>query len=494
MNKDEAGRKPRGTDAAFRESDVDYRLLADKMKDIVWTTGLDLRTTYVSPAVTEVLGFTPEERLAQTPDKILTPASLAVVRDILARELAAEQEGTSDPNRAVLQEVEYYHRDGSTRWMENVVSGLRDERGALVGLLGVSRDITKRKRAEAALRDSEEKYRNLFDNANEGIFVVQDGRLVFSNPTTVGWLGYSGEEMRALPFQEFVHPDDRGMVTERHLRRLRGESLPAVYSFRIRSRTGLERWIDISAVRILWEGRPATLNFASDITDRRRAEEAVQAALREKEVLLREIHQRVKNNMQVISSLFNLESGYVKDPAARRMLKEGQARVRSMALVHEKLYQSGDLSKIDFGGYLQTLTVHLFHAQAADAKRIRLERDLEEVCLDIVAAVPCGLLANELVTNALEHAFPGGRAGTLRIGLRRLAGGEVEIRIADDGVGLPENLDFRTTDSLGLQIVSLLVGQLEGTIELDRTGGTAFTIRFREAPHAPGTGQAGGAA
>lgn len=488
--------RPRGAaqrnEAALPAGEANFRLLAEKMKDIIWTQSLDLRTTYVSPSITDVLGFTPEERLAQTVEEQLTPASLAVVLEVMARELALESRG-ADPDRSATVECEYYHKDGSTRWLENVICGLRDGRGTLVGVHGVSRDITERKRIEAALRESEEKYRNLFENANEAIFVVQDGRLVFSNPKTVEWLEYSAAELMSLPFQQHLHPDDAALVAERHVRRMRGDSVPAVYSFRVRGRTGTERWVAISAVRILWEGRPATLNFASDVTEHRKAEEAVQAALREKEVLLKEVHHRVKNNMQIISSLFSLQADTIKDEEVRRILKEGQSRVRSMALVHEKLYQSSTLSKIDFGGYLQSLAIHLFQALTVDSAKVRLEKDLGEVFLDINTAVPCGLLANELIANALEHAFPGSRRGVIRMGLRRLAGGDVELRVADDGPGFPEGLDFRQTNSLGLQIVNLLVSQLQGTIELDRRTGTAFTIRFPDSRHPPDGSPAAGA-
>jgi PAS domain S-box-containing protein len=348
--------------------------------------------------------------------------------------------------------------------------------------------LQERKRAEEALRESEEKYRTLFDNAGEAIFVVQDGKLVFSNPMSTRMVGYPSEELRNRPFTEFIHPDDRNMVVERHLKRLRGEELPAVYSFRILNRDGNTLWMDLRAVLINWEGQAATLNFVSDITERKQAEEAVQASLREKETLLREIHHRVKNNMQVISSLFNLQAGYIKDEEALRILKEGQTRIRSMALVHEKLYQSGDLSKIDLAGYIQSLSAHLFHVYLVDPNQVRLETEFGDVTLDINSAVPCGLILNELISNALKHAFPAGRKGVLTIRLRRRKDGAVELRIADNGVGFPKGLDFRRTESLGLQIVNLLVGQLEGTIKLAGKNGTVFTVAFREMKQELGIG------
>jgi two-component sensor histidine kinase len=162
------------------------------------------------------------------------------------------------------------------------------------------------------------------------------------------------------------------------------------------------------------------------------------------------------------------------------MLKEGQLRIRSMALIHEKLYQARDLSKIDFASYIQSLTAHLFQFFRVDPHAIRLETDLEDILMDINTAVPCGLLVNELISNALKHAFPGGRTGTVRVGLKRERDGWLKLTVADDGVGFPEGLDYRRAESFGLQIVDLLVGQLDGTIELARIGETTFTIAFRE--------------
>jgi PAS domain S-box-containing protein len=222
------------------------------------------------------------------------------------------------------------------------------------------------------------------------------------------------------------------------------------------------------------------LSAALDITERNRDEERIRVALQEKEVLIREVHHRVKNNMQVISSLFNLQAGHALDDECRAILREAQTRLRSMSLVHEKLYQSSQLSRIDFGGYIRSLAVHLIHVYRPQAGRIRLETDFEDVTLDIASAMPCGLLLNELISNALKHAFPDNREGLIRLGLARRPDGLIEIRVADDGIGFPEGLDYARAESFGFQIVTLLVRQLDGTIVLDRTNGTAFTVVFGE--------------
>jgi two-component sensor histidine kinase/DNA-binding NarL/FixJ family response regulator len=227
------------------------------------------------------------------------------------------------------------------------------------------------------------------------------------------------------------------------------------------------------------------LSLEKEIAERKRAEEALRASLAEKEALLREIHHRVKNNMQVISSLFSLQAEKTRNRECLGILREGQARIRSMSLVHEKLYRSRDFSKIDLADYIQSLVVQLLRAYLVDPKQVRLETNLEEVLLDINSAVPCGMILNELISNALKHAFPKGRTGVIKIGLKQGTGGTIELRVADDGVGFPEELDFRKPESFGLQLVNLLADQLDATFELDRGNGTAFAVSFCELKYTP---------
>lgn len=203
-------------------------------------------------------------------------------------------------------------------------------------------------------------------------------------------------------------------------------------------------------------------------------------ALREKEVLLREVYHRSKNNMQIISSLLNLQAGRVADPACRDILKQNQSRIRTMALVHEKLYKSGNLTRIDFSDYVRSLATQLLAAAGPVSERITLVLDVAEVTLNVTTAIPCGLILNELLLNAIKHAFPDGWSGELRVSLGVDGPGRYRMRIADDGVGFPDGLDFRRAQSMGFEIVNTLVGQVDGAIDLDRSGGTAFTITFGE--------------
>lgn len=223
-----------------------------------------------------------------------------------------------------------------------------------------------------------------------------------------------------------------------------------------------------------------------EIIAHEKAEEELKDSLDEKEILVKEIHHRVKNNLMIISSLLNLQSHYITDDKARNIFKESQNRAQSMALIHERLYRTDSLRRIEFDDYVRTLATELFHTYRLGPE-IKLNLDLEPVKLDVNSAIPLGLIINELITNSLKYAFPEGK-GELSIIFHGLDGdgleNEFEMVVRDDGVGLPEDLDFRKADSLGLQLVNNLVSQLNGTIDLDRSYGTTFTIHFKESKYA----------
>ncbi len=219
-----------------------------------------------------------------------------------------------------------------------------------------------------------------------------------------------------------------------------------------------------------------------EIIARQQAERRIKASLKEKEVLLREIHHRVKNNLQVISSLLNLQARQIEDGQMLEVLAESQNRVRSMALVHEKLYQSPDLAGVDFAAYVRSLTHHLFRTYTAGAKAVKLKMDIQDVALNIDAATPCGLILNELISNALKHAFPfpsTERENEIAVGLRAKQGRFILV-VRDNGIGFPTGLDPHNTESLGLQLVTTLVEQLDGSLEVTNGSGTEFQITFAE--------------
>jgi len=218
-----------------------------------------------------------------------------------------------------------------------------------------------------------------------------------------------------------------------------------------------------------------TAELEQEIVHRKAAEETITASLNEKEILLREIHHRVKNNLQIITSLIRLQNRQITDPGTMHALLDSESRIRSMALVHEKLYRSTDLANIDFTDYIRSLTTSLITAYATDPHRIRLVIDVKDVSLDINRAIPVGLIMNELVANALKHAFPEGWSGEITIKGRRTPAG-ITLSVQDNGVGLPEGLDWRNTSTLGLHLIITLIQQVHGSIELNSTGGTSFEM------------------
>ncbi len=217
-----------------------------------------------------------------------------------------------------------------------------------------------------------------------------------------------------------------------------------------------------------------------NVTERKQAERDLQAALKEKEVLLREIHHRVKNNLQIMSSLLSLEQKHIEDPVARSKFRETQSRIKTMSLLHDALYRSQDLSQVDLAQYIGRITNTLFAAYDASRNGIALHIGIPEAFTNLDTAIPCGLIVNELVSNALKYAFPDGRKGEVSVGLEVNADGRFILRVSDNGAGSPADLDFRNTKSLGLQLVAALADQLEASIDLRRQGGTTFEIAFRE--------------
>jgi two-component sensor histidine kinase len=242
---------------------------------------------------------------------------------------------------------------------------------------------------------------------------------------------------------------------------------------------------------LLRESQKAVLNVLADLGAEKalleetqiavlRSEQTVRASLKEKEVLLKEIHHRVKNNLQVISSLLNLQARYLPDPAARAIFSQSQNRVQSIALVHERLYESADLSHVDFGKYIAVLLDNVFDTYDAAGRGIVNIIDVGDVHLTVDVAIPCGLIVNELVTNALKHAFPDGRAGTVRVSLAESPEGILDLMVQDDGVGMPAGIDPRKTVSLGLDLVITFAEQLNAEVTINREGGTRFGFRFRK--------------
>jgi two-component sensor histidine kinase len=241
---------------------------------------------------------------------------------------------------------------------------------------------------------------------------------------------------------------------------------------------GGEVYVEASPAGILFYGRPAVLTIFRDITERKQAQERILASLEEKEVLLKEIHHRVKNNLQIVSSLLYLQSRKTEDDTVLQVLRESQNRIKSMALIHEKLYHSHDFTRIDFADYIRSLAGHLMHTYRT-VGGVNLKVDVGQVSFGLDKAIPLGLIINELVSNALKYAFPLDRRGEITVSLQEEADRGDTLIVRDNGVGFPQDIDFEHSPSLGLQLVCTLAKQVDGEIRLDRNGGTTFTVSLR---------------
>ncbi len=343
--------------------------------------------------------------------------------------------------------------------------------------------IISRRRAEEGLRVSEYALKRSQTTAHVGHF---------SWDSTTNKVALSDELYRIFGIERenftgdmneiintAVHTDDREIVIQAY-EALKSNKKHDASEFRV-------IWPD-GSIHNLWavidepvpdnKGSIHVSGVVQDITQRKQAEEQITNSLKEKELLLKEIHHRVKNNMQIISSLVQLQSEHINNEVWHKLFMESKNRIDTMALIHEKLYMSTDLSKIDFTDYVNELVGNLYISYGINIDTVRMNIDIAKVFFQINTVIPLGLMINELISNIMKYAFPEGRKGEIKIILQPYTGDKLMLVVSDNGIGFPENLDFRNTQTLGLKLVNSLTKQLGGTIELDRTGGTTFRITF----------------
>lgn len=476
---------------ALRESESRFRTLADNMSQFAWMTDEHGTVSWYNQRWYEYTGATEEEMRGRGWMKVHHPSHVDRVVERLQQSL-----DTGEPWEDVFP---LRRQDGQYRWFLSRALPIRDDSGRIVRWFGTNTDITAQKEAEESLRQSEANYRAVFEQAAIGIGRVSfaDAQWIDVNETFCRMLGYSPAEMRATPWPRITHPEDveKDLIPFRQM--AAGELNSYSMEKRLLHKQGHHLWarLTLSLVRDA-KGRPDyEVAIIEDITERVHAEESLKASLREKEVLLKEIHHRVKNNMQVLSSLVSLQAKSLVDghpaqisgspalghPDAEMLLSafdDLRNRVRSMALIHEKLYQSENLAAVDFAAYAESLLQSLWHAHRCTAA-IQLNLDLEPMSLSVDRAVPCGLLLNELASNALKHAFRGRSRGTVTVASRH-RDGHLRLTVTDDGVGLPPGLDWRQASTLGLQLVQMLSRQMQAQVDARQPeqGGTEFELTF----------------
>ena len=333
----------------------------------------------------------------------------------------------------------------------------------------------------SALYESEKRYRLLFENANEAIFIIDAegenaGRIVDANGMAAKMHGYSLRELLELSMEDVDSHEDAGRGPSRRALILKGEWVKAELAHS--RKDGSVFPVEISTGLFAQEGHKYIFTIAREITERKKAEEKIKSSLLEKEILLKELYHRTKNNMQVISGLLSLESMAPGDKGLQTIFKETQDRIRAMSLVHEKLYKSQDLSNLDVKEYIEDLCMALMESYSSE--KVSLQLDVQRIPLSIELATPCGLIINELLSNSLKHAFAGTRKGEIRIAMNKEGEGGISLVYSDNGVGLPPGLDPANTKTLGLRLVNnLVLGQLEGKLEVCHGNGTGFRIKFQ---------------
>lgn len=377
------------------------------------------------------------------------------------------------------QRFEWMQRSLAGREFDAEVSLIRIQIDDTVAVQAIFRDITQKKKAEEALRQSEEKYRSLSEASPNAIYIInRDATIAYANNYALRMLQKSITEVKGHRLMDVFPTEDADMQIQiiigvfQHGHDVRRDD-------RVTAVDGTDRWLSSTFTPLKDDsGRvTAVMCVSYDITDRKVMENQIAASLREKEFLLKEIHHRVKNNLQVISSLLSMQADKATDQNVIDSLTDSQNRVKSIALVHEKLYQSKSLDQIEYGDYLNKIVNHLFDTYNVPLSRIACIVHAENIFVDINQAVPCSLIINEMLTNSLKYAFPDGAKGEIAIDFTT-DGKNYMLRYHDNGTGIPEEISFERTESLGMKLIYGLTQQLNGTVELKRGEGTTFVVTF----------------
>jgi PAS domain S-box-containing protein len=315
---------------------------------------------------------------------------------------------------------------------------------------------------------------------NSVLIADSNGEIEWVNDGFVRMIGLSKEAVNGKKLSEInvysnIEQEMKEAITNRHSR---------IFQSNVTTHNLQNIWLSSTLTPIIGDDDVVRkiVVVDTDFTKTKNMQNQIEASLKEKDVLLKEIHHRVKNNLQIIISLLNLQSGYIKDEYTLKAVQDGQNRVRSMALVHEKFYQAEELTEIDFGEYVSKLCQYLYQSYGDKTDRIQLKVTGDHVGLDMDTAMPCGLLVNEIVSNSYKYAFPGNSTGTISIDLKK-EDKKVTIRMSDSGVGLPESFDIDRSESLGMQLIQALTSQLDGEVKVSREKGTTFEVTFTYPRH-----------
>jgi PAS domain S-box-containing protein len=451
------------------ESAEHFRQVVESAPNAMVIVSRDGTIEMVNAQTERLFGYTRSELLGKRVEMLL-PERLRGGHPALRREFF------SDPRSRWLgagRELYARRKDGSEFPVEIGLNPIETDEGIMV--LSAVVDISDRKRLE-------ERFRRVVEWAPYAMVMVNgDGVVEMVNAQAERVFGYARAELLGQRVEMLVperfrgsHPGMRGAFFADLCSRPMGAGRE-LYALR---KDGSELPVEIGLNPIETDQGTMVLSAIVDISDRKQKEEHIIQALKEKDILLGEIHHRVKNNLQIVHSLLELQLARTSDPVVMGMLRDGQSRIYSMALIHQTLYQSNDFARVDFDSFLAALIANLAQSYGAPANRIAIATDARGVLLPINIAVPCGLVVNELISNALKHGFPAGQSGKVIVALREEPDAQVVLSVSDDGVGLPNDLDIAETATLGLQLVRLLAEQLGADVAIQRSNPTRFELRL----------------
>ncbi|GAB4314457.1 MAG: hypothetical protein Kow0019_14210 [Methanobacteriaceae archaeon] len=474
------------------------------------TSDGDFRFEDLNPACKFIKDIESVDIKNKTPEELMPAISL---------EKAAEMRGNFEEclkSESSIQIEEQIQIEDQPQWFLTTLTPLKDEKGRVNRIIGTSMNINKLKKAEiqikehadninilnkiiissnkakdlpSLLEDILEHVTNLMNFESAVIYMLEDYKEYSNIQFSKGMPAEFIENIKNLNIKGITHNNTdihgKSVFIDNYQEISMEEGFLSLAKIPLISKDQIigsicvaskQRYYFTEEEKKLLE---SIANESGTAIARLLSEIEVIRSLNEKEVLLKEIHHRVKNNLQIISSLLNLQSNFIKDQEYLAVFRESQNRIKSMALIHEQLYQSRDLTHINFEEYMNDIVNHLIHAYATDLRRINIIKKIENVAMGIETAIPCGLIINEIISNALKHAFPNKQSGEVKIKFETVDN-EYILTISDNGIGLPKDFDIEKSKSLGLKLVNILITQIEGALEINRDGKTEFKIKFKE--------------
>jgi PAS domain S-box-containing protein len=460
------------TEEVNQKSEEKFEILLENAPIGIYYNDFSGRFLYGNSQAEEIIGYKKEELIGKNflKLKILPVGQIRKAAKLLALNRMGRSTG---PDEFTLN-----RKDGSKRHVE-IKTQLIVIDGKKV-VMGLVQDVSDRNRMEMKLKESEQRYRSLFEGSPDAVFLAdpKTGTILDANPAATHLLMRSKNEIVGMHQSELHPPRLDAYVKEKFELHVSQTGAPTAVESAVLRSDGEEVPVEVLAQKTIIAGKPVLQGIFRNIKERKRAEEQITSSLREKEVLLRELHHRVKNNVQVMASLLRLQTKHIKHEKMQEMVQSYLGRIQSMGIIHEKLYQSEDLARINLSHYIHSLATHLFHTYGVSVNAVKLRVEMEDVYLDINRAIPLGLIINEIVSNSLKHGFPDSRLGEIFISLQSTDEGKAVLKIKDTGIGIPREMNLKNPQSLGLQLVNDLVNQIGGHSELTRGKGTVFTITF----------------